>query len=315
MRIVFFGTPEPAAGILELLLQSEHKIVGVVSQPDRPKGRGLKVGFSPVKELALKHSLPLEQPEKLKGNEELKRFLSDLSPELAIVVAYGKIIPAELLTIPKHGFINLHASLLPKYRGAAPIQWALLKGEKETGVTIFKLQAALDAGPIIKQVAVRIEKDDDAATLSAKLFAAGGKALLEVLPLIEQGRAQYRLQTESAVTFAPILTRESGAIDWKKSAGEIHDRVRALVGWPGATTLLGGKQLKILRSRIGVVDLATQPRTPGSIVQIVKDEGFIVATGSGDLLVQDVQPAGGKKMGAYEFALGRRLQTGAILPS
>ncbi|HVN67247.1 MAG TPA: methionyl-tRNA formyltransferase [Candidatus Sulfotelmatobacter sp.] len=315
MRIIFFGTPQPAADILKLLLQGEHKVVGVVSQPDRPKGRGLIVGFSPVKELALRHALPLEQPEKLKGNDALKRFLSDLKPDLAVVVAYGKIIPAELLALPQKGFINVHASLLPKYRGAAPIQWALLNGEKETGITVFKLVEQLDAGPIIAQRAVPVAIDDNSETLSKKIFSAGEGALQEALSLLERGQAGFRAQDESKVTYAPLIAKESGAIDWKKSAGEIHDRVRALVAWPGAATLLGGKPLKILRSGIGVMDLAAQSKEPGTIVQLVKDDGFIVATGRGDLLVREVQPAGGKKMDAYAFALGHRLNVGTVLPN
>jgi methionyl-tRNA formyltransferase len=315
VKIVFFGTPQPAADILQLLLTGEHSVVGVVSQPDRPQGRGLKLGFSPVKELALKHALPLEQPEKLKGNDAFRRFLADLQPDLAVVVAYGKIIPAEILALPQHGFINVHGSLLPKYRGAAPVQWALLNGEKETGATIFKLVPALDAGPVIAQEKLAIAADDNYETLLKKLFTAAGPLLLKTLAEIGAGRARYAPQAEAAATFAPVLTRESGALDWKKSAAEVHDRVRALVAWPGAATLLGGQPLKILRSQIGVVDLAARSREPGTIVQLVKDDGFIVATGRGDLLVQEVQPAGGKKMGAYAFALGHRLSVGTVLPN
>ncbi len=311
MKIIFFGTPEAAAKALEELIGSGHEILCVVTQPDRPKGRGQKVTFPPVKEVALKHALPLEQPEDLR----IKSLLESLKPEIAVVVAYGKILPKDILDVPEHGFINVHASLLPKYRGAAPIQWALLKGEEETGITIFKLTELLDAGPVILQKKVKIDDEDDAVTLSEKLFREGGKLLLKALSQIEKGTAKYFAQKEADVTYAPSLTKESGEIDWKKSAGEIHGRIRALIAWPAAHTFYHGKRLKILKAAASVLDLGAEAKPPGTIVHIVKPEGFIVAAGKGDLMILEVQPEAGKKMKAYDFAIGHGLRTGEILPN
>lgn len=313
MRIIFLGTPEPAAKILEALVEAKHKILCVVTQPDRPRGRGQKVTFSPVKEVALKHALPLEQPEFVKNNPVFTSLLESLKPDIGVVVAYGKILPKEILDIPKFGFVNVHASLLPKYRGAAPIQWALLRGEKETGVTVFKLMELLDAGPIVVQEKIEIKEGDNAETLSHKLFEEGSRLLLKVLDEIGKGKAQYLPQREAEATFAPSITRESGEIDWRKSAEEIHNRIRALVSWPGAHTFYREKRLKILRSKIHIVDFAVKLKAPGTIVQIVKDEGFIVATGSGHLLIAEVQPEAGKKMKAYDFVIGYSVKVGEII--
>ena len=236
MRIIFFGTPEPAVAVLETLLKGNNEIVCVVTQPDRPKGRGQKLSFSPVKESALKHALPVEQPESVKNNKVFQSLIASLKPDLAVVVAYGKILPKELLAIPRYGFINLHASLLPKYRGAAPVQWALLKGEKESGITIFKIVEQLDAGPVIAQKKIKISEDDTAETLLKKIMAEGAKLLTAVLKAIAAGKADPVEQNEAAVTYAPQLTKESGEIDWKKSAREVHDRIRGLVPWPAAHT-------------------------------------------------------------------------------
>ena len=314
MRIIYLGTPQPAADLLSALIAAGHEIVCIITQPDRPRGRGQKVTFSPVKEVALKHSLPIEQPERLKNNPVFLSLLQSLKPELGVVVAYGKILPPEILAIPKHGFINLHASLLPKYRGAAPIQWALLKGEKETGITIFRLTEQLDEGPIISQEKIYISEDDNAVTLSEKLFKAAPVLMLNTLEKIEKGSAQFTGQNEAAATFAPMLTKESAEIDWKKSASEIHDRIRALVAWPGAHTIYQEKRLKIITTRLGIFDLRHEPKLPGEILQLVKDEGFIVATGAGDLLVLEVQLEGGKKMRAFDFAIGHDVKIGETLP-
>ena len=218
MKIAFFGTPAAAAEILNKLIAAKQEIVLVVTQPDRPKGRGQKVAFPPVKEVALQHALPLEQPEEVKKNPVFKSLLGSIKPDIAVVAAYGKILPQEILDIPKYGFINIHASLLPKYRGAAPIQWALLKGEKETGVTIFKLIDLLDAGPVILQKKVKIDPEDDAETLARKIFTAGGEAVLKALRQIKEGKAKFIPQNEAAVTYAASLKKESGEIDWKKNA-------------------------------------------------------------------------------------------------
>lgn len=315
MKIVFFGTPEPAAEVLAPLLASGHEIVAIVTQPDRPKGRGMKVAFSPVKELAVKHSLPVEQPEKVKNDPGFLSWLKSLEPDIAVVVAYGKILPKEILDIPKYGFINLHASLLPKYRGAAPVQWALLKGEKETGLTIFKLAEQLDAGPVISQQKISIGEEDDTITLLDKIFMTAPSLLLKTLQQIEDGSAKYIVQDEAAVSFAPLIGKESGEIDWKKGAQEVHDRVRALVLWPGAHTIFHGKRLKLLKTRLGALDLGHEPRLPGTVLQTLKNDGFIVATGRGDLLVLEVQLEGGRRMKASEFIIGHDVRINETLPN
>ena len=315
MQIVFMGTPEQAAQILEELILAGHQILCVVTQPDRPRGRGQKIEFSPVKEVALKHTLPIEQPEKVKGNEVFVSLIKSLQPDILVVVAYGQILPKKMLEIPKYGAVNVHASLLPRYRGAAPIQWALLSGEKETGITLMKIDELLDTGDIIFQEKVMIEAEDNAVTLSKKLFLEGSKLLIRALAEIEKGSAKYQKQNEKEATYAPSLTKESGEIDWKKPAAEIHNRVRALVPWPGAHTYFKGKLLKIWRSEVSIADLITGKKAAGEIVQIVKNLGFIVSTGSGDLLVLEVQPEGRQKMGAYDFCIGHGVQAGEVFPS
>lgn len=315
MRVVFFGTPEPAAMILRSLAEAGHEIVCVVTQPDRPRGRGQKLSFSPVKEEALRSDFPLEQPETLKDNKVFASLLSSLNPDIGVIVAYGKILPKMILDVPAHGLINVHASLLPKYRGAAPIQWALLAGEKETGITIFKLTESLDAGPMLAQAKVAIEDEDDARTLSDKLFRSAPSLLNEVLGKIEKGAAEYVEQKEEDVVYAPALEKESGEIDWRKKAFEINNRVRALTVWPGAHTFFRGKRLKVTKAKPVFFDLTKRNDPPGTILQVVKDEGMIVACGEGILLLSEVQPEGGKVMRAHDFAIGHDVKTGEILPS
>lgn len=311
MRIVFFGTPAPAAAILSGLIEAKHEIICVVTQPDRPRGRGKKVSFPPVKETALKYALPIEQPEEVRNNRVFSSLLASFLPDLAVVVAYGKILPQEMLDIPRHGFINVHASLLPQYRGAAPIQWALLKGEKETGVTIFKVVEALDAGPALKQQSVEIEDQDDYATLSDKLFGAGEKILLEVLSEIAAGKARALPQDETKVTYAPALRRESGEIDWRKPAEEVRNRIRALAVWPTAHTFWRGKRLGIFQAQ----RILGPGAEPGKIEEIVKNEGFTVGTGKGNLLISEVQLEGRRRMSAYDFSIGHDVKSGETLPS
>lgn len=314
MKIVFFGTPEPAAEVLKTLLEAKAEVAAVVTQPDRPRGRGQKVSFGPVKEVALKAGLPIEQPASVKNNAEFKSFLSSLKPDLCVVVAYGKILPQEILDIPKHGFINIHASLLPKYRGAAPIQWALLNGEKESGVTIFKLVPALDAGPALAHKAVAVSEGDNYETLSRRLFSAACPLLLAVLREIEAGKEKYTPQNEAEATYAPTLAKESGEIDWRKPANEINGRIRALASWPTAHTFFRGKRLRIFSARLMPLDLATREKQPGEIVLIVKNEGILVATGRGNLLLLELQIEGKKRLKAYDFVIGHDVKPGEIFP-
>jgi len=315
VRIVFFGTPEVAADVLAALLKEKGEVVGVVTQPDRQKGRGQKLAFSPVKEIALKNGLPLEQPEKVKNNPLFKSILGSLRPDIGIVVAYGQIIPKEILDLPKHGFINLHASLLPKYRGAAPVQWALIKGEKESGMTIFRLAEQLDAGPVLAQLAVPISPEDDAETLLKKVFGVGQDLLLSLLPKIAAGEAPLIPQNDAEATFAPTLNKESGAVDWRKSALEIANLTRGMVPWPVAHTIFRGRQLRLFK--VKPVDLPglTPSSLPGEIVAIIKEEGIVVATGIGHLLIVELQLDGGKRMSCKSFLSGHDVKIGETLPN
>lgn len=312
MRIVFFGTPREAAGVLKTLFGSRHDVVAVFTQPDRPKGRGLKVEPSAVKRLAAQRGLKVLEPEKL-SDEKIKEALVELNADIGVVVAYGKIIPSELLSIPKSGMINIHASLLPKYRGAAPIQWALLNGEKETGVTIFKLAEMLDAGDVIAQESVKIEGGDNAGSLGRKLFDAGGGLLLKILDDLDSGKAKFTKQDETKVTYAPKITKAIGSIDWRDPAEKIFNKIRALAPQPGAFTYHRKKILKILAAEYG--PLAEKRSAPGTIVEVAKNSGFVVSTSHGDLFVKVVQPESGKKMNAWEFVIGHQVKCGDILPS
>jgi methionyl-tRNA formyltransferase len=309
------GTPDHGATILDALIKEGHEILCVITQPDRRRGRGLKVSFSPVKELAIKHSLPLEQPEKVKGNPTFVSFLKSLKSDIVVVVAYGRILPKEILDIPKYGCLNVHASLLPKYRGAAPVQWALLNGEKEIGVTVMKLDELLDTGDILLQMKIKISEDDDSQILMKKMFAEGSKLLIKGLEQIESGKAKFIKQNDAEATQAPAIAKESGEIDWRKTAREIHNRVRAMVPWPVAHTFFKEKLLKIWKTEIHVADLATKYKTPGTIVEIVKNIGFIVASGEGNILIREVQPEGRKRMPAYNFVIGHDVKVGETLPN
>ncbi|MFC1540788.1 methionyl-tRNA formyltransferase, partial [Candidatus Margulisiibacteriota bacterium] len=270
MKIVFMGTPETSLPALEALLAARHEILCVVTQPDRPRGRGQKITPTPVKELALKHGLAIEQPEKVRGNQVFISQLKSLAPDIIVVVAYGKILPKEILDIPRYGCVNVHASLLPKYRGAAPVQWALLNGEKETGVTVMRLDELLDTGDIILQEKISINEDDNTPGLTKKIFERGSPLLTRALELIAADQAKYLGQDDRAASQAPAIAKESGEIDWRRSADEVHNRVRAMVPWPCAHTFRREKLLKIWRSERHVLDLAGKPRLPGTIVQIVK---------------------------------------------
>ena len=311
MRIIFMGTPEPAAKILESLIAAKHEVVAVVTQPDRPKGRGRKVTFPAVKAVALKHDLPVEQPEKVKNNKVFFSLLKYLKPDVIVVVAYGKILPKEILDIPTNGCLNVHASLLPKYRGAAPIQWALLNGEQETGVTIMRLDEGLDTGPIVLQTKVKIEEQDDSITLLEKVFVKGNPLLLKVLEQIESGKVQYLEQDNSQASFAPTIQKEAGELDFKKSAREIVNRIRALVPWPGAQTIRSEKLLKIWRAK----KVSGAYALPGTIVEIVKGVGFVVAAGEGNLLVLEVQSEGKKRISAYDYVIGHDVKIAETLPN
>lgn len=310
MKIIFMGTPQPAAQLLESLINSSHQIACVVTQPDRPKGRGQEIGQSAVKQLALKNNLKVEQPEKVKNNEAFVSLLKDLAPDIIIVVAYGQILPKTILDIPKYGCINVHASLLPKYRGAAPIQWALINGEKETGITIMQMDEGLDSGDILIQEKVKITDNDNALTLSDKLFAVAGNILPQALDAIENNKIKAIEQTPAQISFAPLIRKEIGVIDWKRSNKQIHDQVRGLVPWPAAYTFYKEKMLKVWETQIFETPVIN--KQPGEVMDIIKDKGMLIATGNGAILLKEVQLQDAKKIKAYGFYQGHKTR---IFPS
>lgn len=313
MNIVFFGTPRFAVPTLQHLLRSRHMVAGVVTQPDRPRGRGQKVTFAPVKELAVEHSIPVIQPERLKP-PDVADTLRAWNADVGVVAAYGRIIPEHLLTIPRLGMINVHASLLPKYRGAAPVHRSVMNGDAETGVTIMRVVKELDAGAMFAKVTRRIGPDETSDVVEDALAELGAGLLLAVLDQIAAGTAHEEPQDDSQATYAPRLIKEEGLIDWSQPATRIHNRVRGLYPWPHAYSFLDGVRLIILRTRVEVARREAPPCGPGEIVEVDQD-GIHVATGDGRLAILDVQPEGKRAMLARDFIAGHRLSPGDVFSS
>ena len=308
MNIVFMGTPGFAIPSLTMLIASDNTIAGVVTQPDRPSGRGKKLTPPPVKTLALQHALPVLQPERVK-EENVIQWLRSKKPDLIVVVAFGQILPPKILKIPSYGCINLHTSLLPQYRGAAPINWALINGEKKTGVSTILMNEWMDTGDIFLQMETKIEEKEDALTLSNRLSTLGAKLLLETISQLKRGGLTPTPQNHSKVTYAPLLKKDDGHIDWRKNAQAIHNQIRGTLPWPGAFTYLDKKLLKIFNS---VVIDEENRGSPGKIFQ-VGAEGIKVATGKECLLLTEVQLQGRKRMNAAEFIKGHPVPTGTSL--
>lgn len=308
LRAIFLGTPEFAIPSLRAL-RDKVELLAVVTQPDRPQGRGRKVAPPPVAQVARELGVPVLQPVKLR-DPAVVEALRALRPDVIVTVAYGKIIPPQILTLPPLGCINVHPSLLPKYRGASPIQAALANGERETGVTIMYQSEALDAGDIILQRRVPIAPDDTAQTLEARLAEEGAHALVEALVLIADGKVPRLPQDESQTTYAGKLTKESGRIDWTQSATALVNFIRAMDPWPSAYTWHRGKLLKISKGKALEGASASQP---GVVTEARRGEGFVVATGQGSLLVTEVQPEGRRRMTADEYVRGTHLQVGERL--
>lgn len=309
MKIVFFGTSDFAVWAIDALCWSKHKILGVVTAADKRKGRGRKIGFSPVKMLAQKKNLPIWQPRDLQ-DEKFLQILKKEPADLFVVCAYGKILTKEILQIPHIYAINLHASLLPKYRGAAPINWTIIKGEKQTGVTVFKMDECMDKGEIILQKKTAVSGSDTALSLGEKLSKIGAGALIEAIKLIEQKIVAFKTQDEHQASLAPKLRKEDGLIDWQSSAIEIHNRVRGLQLWPGAFTYLEDKLLKIWSSEVVASQKDAQV---GVIVDLDSKKGILVQTGENKLLITALQLEGKKKMSAGEFILGHSIKAGMRL--
>jgi methionyl-tRNA formyltransferase len=309
-RIVFFGTPAFAVPTLNVLLEGPDQVIGVVTQPDRKKGRGQKVGFSPVKEWASQYrggEVPIFQPERVK-EEAFQESLKRLAPDLFVVAAYGQILPQSLLDIPKYGAINVHASLLPKYRGAAPIAWAILRGEKATGVTIMKMDKGMDTGDILLQRDVVLGDEETSETLHDKLASLGAPLLLETLARMKGGTLTPVRQDHGQATYAPPLKKEDGRIDWKRGAREIDCQVRAFNPWPGAYSSHQGHFLKIFK---GEVREGRPGEQAGSVLWVGAD--FIeVGTGKGSFLIREVQLEGKRRMALREFLAGHAIPAGTL---
>ena len=306
MRVIFMGTPDFATGTLEEIVLAGHEVVGVVTQPDKPKGRGKTLMPTPVKEVAMKYNLPVYQPKKVR-EPEFVEVLRGLKPDVMVVAAFGQIISKEILEMPKYGCINVHASLLPAYRGAAPIQWAVINGDKESGVTIMQMDEGIDTGDMIEKVVVPIAEDETGGSLFDKLSQAGAKLCVKVLQDLEDGKAVREKQPEESTTpYARMIDKKMGAIDWEKPAKEIEQLIRGLNPWPSAYTRLQGKTLKIWKAE---VLLEHSQEAPGQITEVTKDS-IVVQTGQGRLKILELQLEGKKRMDASSFLRGYALKEG-----
>ena len=306
MKIIFMGTPDFAAASLEALIASRHEIQAVVTQPDKPKGRKGELTPSPVKVVAEGKGIKVYQPLKVR-DEEFVKTLRAYNPDVMVVVAFGQIIPLSILKMPKYGCVNIHGSLLPKYRGAAPIQWAVLDGEKETGITTILMDEGIDTGDILLKKTIQIDTDETSGSLFDKLMALGAKAILETLDELEKGSLTPTKQGESPTAYAKMLTKAMGLIDFTKSAKELDCFVRGMDPWPSAYTLLAGKTLKLWKVRV-----VEGSGKAGSVIGIDK-ESFTIACGEGAIEVLEVQLEGKKRMSAGDFLKGSSLNIGQEL--
>jgi methionyl-tRNA formyltransferase len=306
MVVVFFGTPQFAVPTLRRLLDSTHSVAGVITQPDRPRGRGQKITHAPVKALALERGIPVYQPDRLKP-PEVADTLRAWQADLGVVAAYGRIIPEHLLTIPRLGMINVHASLLPKYRGAAPVHRAVINGDSQTGVTIMRVVKELDAGGMFAKVTRPIRPDETSDVVETALSEMGAELLVTVVEQLVSGTAREEPQDDAQATYASRLTKEEGLIDWTRSASEIHNRIRGLYPWPHAYTFVKATRLIVLRSEVATAGVTAA--SPGTILRVTS-EAIHVATGDGELAMLDVQPEGRRAMRAHDFLLGHRLAAG-----
>ena len=309
MRVVFRGTPDFAVGTLEALLEAGHEVVAVVTQPDKPKGRGKTLMPTPVKEAALARMIPVLQPKKVR-EPEFVETLRKIGPDVIVVAAFGQIISKEILEMPRYGCINVHASLLPAYRGAAPIQWAVINGDKESGVTIMRMNEGLDTGDMIDKVVVPLDENETGGSLFDKLSAAGAKLCAEVLEKLENGTAVFEKQPELSTTdYAAMIDKKMGKINWERPAKEIEQLIRGLNPWPSAYTFMKGKSRKLWTASVVYEE---REAVPGEIVEMGK-EGILVKTGEGLLLIRELQLEGKKRMDTAAFLRGYTVDKGWIL--
>ena len=308
MRIVFMGTPDFSVPALEALVKGGHQVIAAVTQPDKPKGRGKAVLMTPVKEKALEMGIPVYQPVKVREPEFVKT-LADLAPDVIVVVAFGQILPKSILEIPRYGCVNIHASLLPKYRGAAPIQWAVIDGEKETGITTMQMDAGLDTGAILEQERVALAEDETGGSLFDKLSAVGSSLILSTLKGLEDGTLKGTPQTDEGSCYAKMLKKSLGDIDWTMDGAAIERLIRGLNPWPSAYTSLHGKTLKIWDADVTDREYGVEP---GTVAEVSKDQ-LIIQTGKGSLSVRSLQLEGKKRMDIQDFLRGYSLEKGTVL--
>lgn len=313
MRVLFMGTPDFAVETLQVLIDSEHEVVGVVTQPDKPKGRGSKVQFSPVKEAALEAGIPVFQPNRVRDGAFIEQLRSIL-PDVIVVVAFGQLLTKEILDLPRYGCLNVHASLLPKLRGAAPIQWSVIDGDKESGVTIQQMDEGLDTGDILLVEKYTLDKKETGGSLFDKLAKLGGPMILKVLKMAEEGTLQPQKQDDAQHTYAKRLSKATGQMDFTKPADELERLIRGLNPWPSAFCFLEGKMLKIWEADVIEADAKAQNAEAGTIVAVAKDS-FDIKTGDGILRVYEVQLEGKKRMRCDAFLRGFSLEEGQQLKS
>ena len=307
-RVIFMGTPEFACPTLQILIDRGEQVVAVVTQPDRPKGRGQKLTSPPVKELALKHGIPVHQPLKVRDPDAIE-LLRELRPDVIVVVAFGQILPKALLEIPSQGCINVHASLLPRYRGAAPLNWCIINGESETGVTTMLMDVGLDTGPMLLKRSTPIDENEDIVSLHDRMSIMGAELLSETLDGLASGAIVPQEQDGAQSCYAPMLKKEDGQVDWCRDARSIHNQVRGLAVWPVAYTFLDGQVLKMYRSRV-----SAGSGLPGTVLRADKS-GLEVACLTGSLIIEEVQLAGKKRLDAASFLSGYAVLEGTLLGS
>ncbi|MBI1289661.1 methionyl-tRNA formyltransferase [bacterium] len=320
MKVLFYGTPQFAVPTLERLLESKHEVVAVVTQPDKPSGRGMKLTASPVKVLAVSRGIPVLQPQSVK-TEEFHAEIAKFAPDVAVVVAYGKILPRRVLDVPRHGSLNVHASLLPGYRGAAPIQWAIIRGETKTGVAIMQMDEGMDTGAVVDMREVPILEDDDTVSLGHMLSYTGAEAMVQTLDrLAEEGSLAATPQEHDKATYAPLIKREMARIDWTQAPEQLLCHIRGFQLWPKAFTALGAIELKITGADACSADWVPASAfddrvAPGTIVEVFKGRGFAVRTGGerGVITITRVQPPGKPEMGAFDFLNGGGAEVGKVL--
>lgn len=312
LKVLFMGTPDFAVPTLRMLIEQQYALQAVITQPDRAKGRGKQIVAPPIKRLAEQYQIPVLQPEKVR-TKAMVQTLREFTPDLIVVVAYGQILPETILQIPAHGCINVHASLLPKYRGAAPIHWAIMRGETETGITTMFMDKGMDTGDMLVQHAMPIQEDDTAGTLHEKLAELGAETLLETLTQLEAGDLQRLPQNHDAATYAPMLKKEDGKIDWQEHALTIIRKVRGLDPWPGAYTSYQGRIVKLLQVQPETCPTHNISTIPGAIIDIDKLSGPLIKTGDGCIRILRIQPQNKSPMACSDFCRGYRLEIGDVL--